>query len=120
VVLNVKSSTPWQRQLGASVSPRSRLSGDCRTRSIGSLQQSPQSIVNRNALRTMPIIEAPVLGDSCGHFHEAGKRLGPHFSHDLASMRLYRDLAYPELATDLFIQHTDDDQSHDLSFAVTK
>ena len=58
--------------------------------------------------------------NSCSHFHETGKRLGPHFSHDLTSMRLHRDLADPELAADLLIQQTGDHQSHDLLFAVTE
>ncbi len=79
-----------------------------------------QKDVDEFTFTTSPINEAPVLGDSCGHFYETGKRLGPHFSHDLASMRLYCDLAYPELAADLLIQQTGDDQPHDLLFAVTE
>jgi hypothetical protein len=83
-------------------------------------QTSAAKDIDDFTFKTAPIKEALILGDSCSHCHETGKRLGPHFSHDLTSMRLHRDLADPELAADLLVQQTGDHQSHDLSFAVTE
>src|ERR1044071_902909 len=46
-----------------------------------------------------------VLGqvELLGHFHQIRERVGLHFLHDLAPVRLYGDLADTELATDLFV-----------------
>jgi len=44
-------------------------------------------------------------------------RVGPHLLHHLASVCLHRDLADAEVAADLFIQQTGDDQRHDLALA---
>ena len=55
--------------------------------------------------------------ESCGHCHQIGERVGLHLAHHLTSVRLYRDLADVELATDLFIQQAGGYQGHDLPFA---
>ena len=42
--------------------------------------------------------------ESRGHFDQIGERVGLHLLHHLASVRLHRDLADAEFASDLFIQ----------------
>ena len=46
--------------------------------------------------------------ESRGHVDKLGERTGLHLSHHLTSVRLYRDLADAELATDLFAQQAGD------------
>jgi hypothetical protein len=46
--------------------------------------------------------------ESRGHVDKVGERTGLHLSHRLTSVRLYRDLADAELATDLFVQQAGD------------
>src|SRR5271169_3193391 len=53
-----------------------------------------------------------------GHCHQVGERVSLHLSHHPAAVCLHRDLADAELATDLFIHQTGDDQRHDLPFAA--
>src|SRR5215469_14144856 len=59
---------------------------------------------------------ALVQPEFLGHFHQVCDRVGLHFLHDLASVRLHCFFADAELATDLFVQETRDHQRHDLSF----
>ena len=42
--------------------------------------------------------------------HQIGKRVGLHLAHDLAAVRLHRDLADAEFAADLFVQQTGYDE----------
>jgi hypothetical protein len=51
-----------------------------------------------------------------GHCHQVRKRVGLHLAHDLASVRLHRDLTDAEFAADLFVQQPRNDQCHDLAF----
>src|ERR1700722_3547590 len=57
---------------------------------------------------------------SRGNIYQARQRAGSHFSHHSPSVRLHRDLADPELATDLLVQPASDDQRHDLPFAAAE
>ena len=59
-------------------------------------------------------------GQSRGHIHQAGQRVGPHLLHHPASVRLHRDLGNAELATDLLVQPARDDEPHDFSFATAE
>ena len=59
-------------------------------------------------------------GQSRGHIHQAGQRVGPHLLHHPASVRLHRDLGDAELATDLLVQPAGDDQRHDFPFATAE
>jgi hypothetical protein len=52
-----------------------------------------------------------------GHLHQLRERVSLHLSHHLTAVRLYRDLAYAEFPTDLFIQQAGGYQRHDLPFA---
>lgn len=52
-----------------------------------------------------------------GYPHQVGERVSFHLLHHLTSVRLHRGLTDTQLATDLFIQQTRDDQRHDLPFA---
>src|ERR1700740_2896109 len=66
------------------------------------------------------MLEASPVMESASHFHQVCNRVGLHLLHHLASVRLHCDLADAELATDLLIQQTGDDQRHDLPFARSK
>jgi hypothetical protein len=57
---------------------------------------------------------------SRGNIYQASQRVGSHFSHHSPSVRLHRDLADPELATDLLVQPASDDPRHDLPFAAAE
>src|SRR2546423_1572684 len=65
----------------------------------------------------LPWIHRRSEAESFGHFHQVGERVGFHLLHHLAPVRLHRDLANPELETDLLIQQAGDYQRHDLLFA---
>ena len=66
--------------------------------------------------RVMRICERP-QAEARGHRHQVGKRVGLHLAHHLTSVRLDGDLADAELAADLLVQQTGDDQRHHLAFA---
>ena len=48
---------------------------------------------------------------SRGNIYQASQRFGSHFLHHSPSVRLHRELADAELATDLLIQFADDHQA---------
>ena len=53
------------------------------------------------------------------HHHEIGGRVGLHLLHDLATVRLNRDLADAEFSTDLVLEQTAGvHQIHDLFFSM--
>src|SRR6266404_9531980 len=62
-------------------------------------------------------LSAPDEAEYGGHIHQVGERVRLHLSHHATSVCLHRDLADAELATDLLIQQSGDDQRHDLPFA---
>jgi hypothetical protein len=53
-----------------------------------------------------------------GHPHQLGQRLRPHLSYDLPAVDLDGHFAYVERSGDLLVQLADDDESHDLPFAL--
>src|SRR5215470_596348 len=57
---------------------------------------------------------------SRGHFHQICYRIGLHLLHHLAAVRFHRALGNAELASDLFIQQTGDDQCYDIPFPRSK
>ena len=59
-------------------------------------------------------------GQSRGHNHQAGQRVGPHLLHHPPSVCLHRDLGNAEFATDLLVQAAGDDQPHDFPFATAE
>src|SRR5271156_3172909 len=59
-------------------------------------------------------------GQSRGHIHQAGQRVGSHLLHHPAPVRLHRDLGNAELATDLLVQPAGEDQPHDFPFATAE
>src|SRR5262249_43980140 len=52
-----------------------------------------------------------------GHANELGQRARAHLAHELAAVRLDRDLRDAELAADLLVQAPGDDQAHDVALA---
>src|SRR5258706_9914069 len=56
----------------------------------------------------------------CRHVHQVRERPRLHFAHDPSPMRLHRDLADVEFATNLLVQQSGDDQCHDLPFTWTE
>jgi hypothetical protein len=51
------------------------------------------------------------------HSHQLSQRLCAHFSHHLAPMNLYGDLAHSQLGRDLLIQKASADESHYFALA---
>src|ERR1700742_3610142 len=58
--------------------------------------------------------------DFGGYRHEAGQRVGAHLSHHAAPVRFHCDFTDAELLTDLFVEKTGYDQSHDFAFAAAE
>src|SRR3954465_12020541 len=54
------------------------------------------------------------------HLDQVGEGVRLHLSHHLASVCLDGDLTDPELAGDLLVQQSGDDQGHDLALAVAE
>src|SRR5580704_322327 len=59
-------------------------------------------------------------GQSRGHIHQAGQRVGPHLLHHPSSVRLHRDRGNAELTTDILVQPAGDEQPHDFPFATAE
>ena len=65
-------------------------------------------------------VAAVFAAKSRSNIHEICERFGLHLSHHLAPVGLNRDLADAKLESDLLIQETANDQSHDFALAPTE
>ena len=58
------------------------------------------------ALATVPWIRRSRQAKSHCYFHQVGDGVSVHLLHHLSSVSLHSDLTYPELQTNLLVQHS--------------